>query len=320
VQRRLSWCLAVFGTASLGIALFIVVASNTPPLVQAASQSSPGFSGKETPADDLQRSSRIDSYQLLAKEGAARGENLYKNKCWVCHHQYQKDAPDLKDLYQRQGLMLSGEPVNDATVSAQIKNGGPGMPSFRTTLSDKDVADLVSYLRGGTCCREESNPPVNPWYRAATQKWPVQSGLSGGARGVVRTASGELVEGVAVQFIAPNNVRTTVYTNDKGAFEFPAMQAGTYTLRLPTPREFQLYRRDGIRIDGPTRLEDIVVESVPASAAETLPPAREIESQLSGDELLWNLPGTAKEKDAFRKSCGSTGCHSYQQILKNRYD
>jgi streptogramin lyase/mono/diheme cytochrome c family protein len=293
--------------------------ASEPAQAQVAAQNSPGTPVKETAVDDLQRSIRIDSYQLLAKEGAARGQNLYKNKCWVCHHQFQKDAPDLKDLYKGQNL-LSGEAISDAAISAQIKNGGPEMPSFRTTLSDQDVADVVSYLRGGTCCREEQNPAANPWYRAPAQKWPVQNGLSGGARGVVRTAKGELLEGVAVQLIAPNGVRTTVYTNDRGDYEFPAMQAGAYTLRLPTPREFKRYGRDSVRIEGATKLADIVVEWVSNPPAETLPPTREIESQLSGEELLWNLPGTAKEKDSFRKGCGSTGCHSYQQILRNRYD
>jgi cytochrome c5 len=203
-------------------------------MAQAIPQNSPGISGGGAQVDGLQRSYRLDSYQLLAGEGAARGENIYKYKCWVCHHQYQMDAPDLKDLYKR-GNLMSGQAVDDASVSTQIRNGGPGMPSFRTTLSDQDVADVVSYLRGGTCCRVEQHPAANPWYRAASQKWPVQSGLSGGARGVVRTAKGELLEGVPVQLVAPNNVRTTVYTNDKGSYEFPAMQAGAYTLRLPTP-------------------------------------------------------------------------------------
>src|SRR3984893_2040508 len=98
------------------------------------------------------------------------------------------------------------------------------------------------------------------------------------------------------------------------------MRAGAYALRIPTPRESQRFRRDLVRIDGAPKLDDIVVESASGSVTELLPATREIESQLSGAELWWNLPGTAKEKDAFRKGCGSVGCHSYQQILKNRYD
>src|SRR6202022_2494842 len=173
-------------------------------------------------------------------------------------------------LYTRATLVW-GAAVADGAVSAQIKNGGAGMPAFRTTLSDRDVADLVSYLRGETCCRGEQHPAANPWYRASTQKWPVQRGISGGARGGVRAAEGEVVEGVPVQLIAPNNVRTTVYTNDKGSYEFPAMQAGAYTLRISTPREFKPYRRDSVRIDGALKLDDIVVESASDPVTETLP-------------------------------------------------
>lgn len=286
---------------------------------QAGPPDSRGLPGEQTPVDDLERSFRIDSYQLVAKEGAARGETIYRYKCWVCHNQYQTSAPRLTDLYKRPNL-LSDEPVNDDTVSAQIKNGNPGMPSFRTTLSDSDIADLVSYLRGGKCCREEQNPQANPWYRASVEQWPVQDTLSGGAGGVVRVASGDSPEGIAVELIAPNGVRTTVYTNDKGSYEFPRMHAGSYILRIPTPREYKPYRRDSVKIEGAVKLEDIVIERVSDSRADTLPPTREIESQLSGEELLWNLPGSAAEKNSFRKSCGSTGCHSYQQILRNRYD
>ena len=91
--------------------------------------------------DDLQRSLRLDTYKILADNGAARGENIYFYKCWMCHNQYTKGAPLLKDLYQRENL-TSGDPVNDDNVTAKIKEGGPGMPAFRTSLSDADIADL----------------------------------------------------------------------------------------------------------------------------------------------------------------------------------
>jgi virginiamycin B lyase len=269
--------------------------------------------------DGLQRSYRLDHYQIMAKEGVARGENIFKSKCWVCHHQFQKDAPDLKQLYGR-GEFASGEAVSDAGVTAQIKDGGAAMPSFRTTLSDRDVAEVVSYLKTATCCRPEENPPANPWYVADRQKFRSGGKLSGGPSGVVRTAKGELLEGVAVQLVAPNNVRTTIYSNDRGKFEFPEAAPGAYTLRIATPREFKPYRKNAVNISGPNKLDDIVLEYATDAKNETLAPTREIESQLSGVELLWNLPGSAMEKESFRKACGSVGCHSYQQILKNRYD
>ena len=47
----------------------------------------------------------------------------------MCHNQYTKSAPLLKDLYQRK-TMVGGAPVNDDTVTAKIKDGGPGIFVF----------------------------------------------------------------------------------------------------------------------------------------------------------------------------------------------
>ena len=207
--------------------------------------------------------------------------------------------------------------MNEENVAAHIKKGGPGMPSFGTTLSDSDVKDVVSYLHSDKCCVEGEHLPANPWYRSETNKWTVQSGLSGGATGIVRVASGDSPEGVMVQLIAPNGVRTTVYTNEDGKYEFPKMQAGAYILRIANPLEFKPYRRDSVQIDGATKLEDIVLERIAKTRA--LPATPEVEAQLSGEEILWNLPGTVEEKEALHNTC-ALGCHSFQQIFKNRYD
>jgi streptogramin lyase/mono/diheme cytochrome c family protein len=265
--------------------------------------------------DDLQRSRRLDTYTILAESGASRGENIYFYKCWMCHNQYAKSAPLLKDLFKHESLS-SGDPVNDDNVTAKIKEGGAGMPAFRTSLSDADISDLVAYFHSGKCCVEGENPPANPWYRAETQKWPVQYGLTGGATGMIRIASGDSPEGVGVQLIAPNGIRTTVYTNADGKFEFPKMQAGSYILRIPTPVPFKPYRRDSVSINGATKLDDIVLERVADS--DNLPATPVLESQLSSAEILWNLPGTAEEKAMLQKNC--SGCHSWQQIFRNRYD
>ena len=197
------------------------------------------------------------------------------------------------------------------------RRAGRGCRRFGTTLSDSDVADVVSYLHSEKCCVEGEHLPANPWYRSETNKWTVQNGLSGGATGIVRVASGDSPEGVMVQLIAPNGVRTTVYTNEDGKYEFPKMQAGSYILRIANPLEFKPYRRDSVQIDGPTKLEDIVLERIAKTRA--LPATPEVEAQLSGEEILWNLPGTVEEKEALHNTC-ALGCHSFQQIFKNRYD
>lgn len=285
----------------------------------AAGRSSDGATDTPTPAasrDDLQRSYRTDHYLEVAESGVDRGENIYWHKCWACHNKYQQAAPTLEGLF-KQPALITGVPVNEENVAAHIKKGGPGMPSFRTTLSDSDVADVVSYLRSEKCCVEGERLPANPWYRSETNKWTVQNGLSGGANGAVRVASGDSPEGVMVQLIAPNGVRTTVYTNEDGKYEFPKMQAGAYILRIANPLEFKPYRRDSVHIDGPTKLEEIVLERIAKTRA--LPATPEVEAQLSGEEILWNLPGTVEEKEALHDTC-ALGCHSFQQIFKNRYD
>ena len=52
--------------------------------------------------------------------------------------------------------------------------------------------------------------------------------------------------------------------------------------------------------------------------SDNLPASPELESQLSGAELLWNIPGSAEEKATLQKNC--SGCHSWQQVFRNRFD
>jgi mono/diheme cytochrome c family protein len=298
---------AVLVLLALGLVLLAASGTSWWPAAKAAD--------KEVATDNLQRSLLLDTYRIVADSGAERGETLYFYKCWMCHNQYTKTAPLLKDLYQRKTL-VGGAPVNDDSVGAKIKDGGPAMPAFRPSLSDTDIADLIAYFHSGKCCVEGENPPMNPFYRAETHKWPVPSGVTGGATGVVRIKSGDSPEGVGVQLIAPSGVRTTVYTDAAGKFEFPRMQAGSYTLRIATPVPFKPYRRDSVAIEGATKLEEIALERVAES--DNLPASPELESQLSGAEILWNLPGTAEEKATLQKNC--SGCHSWQQIFRSRYD
>ena len=91
---------------------------------------------------------------------------------------------DSSKVFSSNAALITGVPVNEENVAAHIKKGGPGMPSFGTTLSNSDVADVVSYLHSEKCCVEGEHLPANPWYRSETNKWTVQSGLSGGAAGV----------------------------------------------------------------------------------------------------------------------------------------
>ena len=141
--------------------------------------------------------------------------------------------------------------------------------------------------------------------------------LTGGAQGVVKNASGFPVEGLMVQLISQKtSIRTTVYTNPAGHFEFPVLETGDYVLRVPRPLEFRPYRKDSVRIDGATHLPDIVVERV--NNSEYLPPTPDILPQLTGAEWLANIPGTEQEKDAVVTTCGGS-CHSFQNQARARF-
>lgn len=142
--------------------------------------------------------------------------------------------------------------------------------------------------------------------------------LTGGPRGAVKTSQGLPIGGLMVQLISDkNSIRTTVYTDQLGRYEFPKLESGTYTLRLARPIEFKNYRRDNVRIDGATALPDIVTDRV--SNTEYVPPTADILPQLSEAEWLANINGTAQEKKAFVNACGGS-CHGFQYQMRARFN
>ena len=139
-----------------------------PAFAQGAPPQAAAGAGKEVPLDEHQRSAQVFYMQRFAKSGWQRGEEIYYMKCWICHNDYtikaeKGAAPTLRGLYKREGLW-NGDPVDDGTVTKQIKDGSTRMPGFRFTLNDKDMADLMAYLRD-KCCWNENKPEPNPKYR-----------------------------------------------------------------------------------------------------------------------------------------------------------
>ncbi|MDX1499429.1 MAG: carboxypeptidase regulatory-like domain-containing protein [Woeseiaceae bacterium] len=275
--------------------------------------------------DELQRSMRIYQFEQAAPEGKARGEEIFYYRCWACHNSYTNGAgspaPRLEHLYDR-SVMMSGEPVTDANVADKIMNGGPLMPAYKHSMTSADVDDLVAYIKSGDCCiaSPEVNLPANPAYTASpddTMRFKYKNNLDGGPTGSVRSAAGVPLEGIMVQLIASqNNIRTTVYSNEAGEYEFPALPAGRYTLRIARPLRWKPYRRDDVVIEGAPELDEIVLERI--TDQELLPPTLNIKGQMSGAEWLWNLPGPMSVKRTLVKNCN--WCHSYQQIFRARFD
>src|SRR5215831_11521116 len=146
-----------------------------------------------------------------------------------------------------------------------------------------------------------------------------QSGhkLLGGPRGIVKSSKGDLLEGMMVQLIAQKSaMRTTVYTDVDGRYEFPKLDAGSYTLRIAQPREFRPYVKEKVEISGAGELGEIVLTRI--TSGELLPHTPEIAAQMTGSEWLMSLDGTGEEKKLLTVNCN--WCHSYQQIFRNKYD
>jgi streptogramin lyase/cytochrome c5 len=273
--------------------------------------------------DPYQRSFEIWSLKATATSGPQRGEEIYYYKCWFCHNQYDRTGPQLKDIFTRDKL-VTGQPVSDQTIKDKILNGTPGvMPAYRSSLAEQDVADLIAYIKSNKCCFDAEEPPPNPRYRTAnaTKIIPTRKGpdrFKGGPRGTVRTTQGMPLEGMGVQLIDPQTaIRTTVRADADGRYEFPRMEAGTYTLRIARPLVYKPYVKESVQITAGTQLPEIVLDRV-SNTGELVPPTPEILAQLTGVEWMLNLPGTAEEKRALQLTCHQ--CHTWQQIFRARYD
>jgi hypothetical protein len=122
--------------------------------------------------DKYQRSGDVFYMKRMGESGWQRGKEIWYMKCWICHNDYTREAndpakapvaPTLRELYKRP-MLMSGQPVNDDTVKAKIRAGGPNMPGYQYVLSDQDLKDLVEYLRDH-CCWDAQTPPPNPRFR-----------------------------------------------------------------------------------------------------------------------------------------------------------
>ena len=140
----------------------LLAAAGAPVLAQAPQAGKP--EGTPVEKDYYQRSLEIFEFKKAAQSGAERGREIFYYKCWFCHNEFTKNAPQLTGLYQR-GTLLSGLPVTDDNVKNRIRNGGENMAAYKYTLSDADIDDLVSFVRD-KCCWNSDAPPLNPRYQA----------------------------------------------------------------------------------------------------------------------------------------------------------
>jgi mono/diheme cytochrome c family protein len=79
----------------------------------------------------------------------ARGRHIYDQNCIRCHEPYTRwglHGPSLKNLYKKPYLP-SGMPVNDERLQDVILLGKAKMPSFRKAFTERQLEDLLAYLK-----------------------------------------------------------------------------------------------------------------------------------------------------------------------------
>jgi streptogramin lyase len=129
--------------------------------------------------------------------------------------------------------------------------------------------------------------------------------------GVARAMGGQPVEGVVVSVRAvEKSVTTSVFTDDRGEYVFPPLEAGRYDVWA-----------QAVGYDTARALVTIEAGRK-AHQAFTLSTIKDVTPQLTPSEWLAALPEDTKEqrrmKAIFRTNC--TACHGATHALQNRFD
>lgn len=85
-----------------------------------------------------------------SKGSAARGKEIFDNKCGVCHYadsDAKKIGPGLKGIGKRGTFTVNGNKVTDESLKTWIENGDSLMPPFKEVLDAQQIKDVVAYVR-----------------------------------------------------------------------------------------------------------------------------------------------------------------------------
>lgn len=90
-------------------------------------------------ADDGSEAADTDSGP--AESDLTNGARVFHDTCAVCHGDNGTGLGSASDLSEVLPQM------SDDEVKEVIRHGAPGMPSFRSTLSDDEIRDVIAYIR-----------------------------------------------------------------------------------------------------------------------------------------------------------------------------
>lgn len=238
--------------------------------------------------------------QRSASSPEKRGEELYLQRCSVCHERTAVAAEPYGPILNRQVI----EKLGAAPARSLVARGTERMPGFQYSLTSAEIDALMAHLavRESTSGQRETAPSrTNP---------VVGSMVSSPVTGTI-TSSGKPVVGAAISARANGRTfTTTVYSNDRGEYSFPSLEAGSYAIRAQAVG-YAAGRADVSVAPGRT-----------ANQKFTLSEIQDFEKQLGGAGWIAALPEDTTQHKRMKQVLLSTcsGCHPPNFILMNKFD
>ena len=234
----------------------------------------------------------------------ATGARIFQQKCAVCHLPIlgSGDTPYAGRL---DGGRVAGDPDHTRRV---IEDGNAaGMPGWKHTLRPAQVDALMTYL---TTPDASASAATELAAGGSAASAPPPAERDSTLAGTVTAASGEPLEGVTVSARRPERpITTSVFTDERGAYVFPALDGGRYQVWAQAAGWQGVRRR--VELDGARGRQDFVLHGTDDFAA-----------QLTGDQFVAALPEDTAErrrmKAVFVGVC--TECHAANLVLHNRFD
>jgi len=81
---------------------------------------------------------------------AAKGKQVFEQKCAMCHFADQEEkkiGPGLKGISKRGTFTVNGNKVTTESLTKWIENGDSQMPGMKDTLEPAQIKDVVAYVK-----------------------------------------------------------------------------------------------------------------------------------------------------------------------------
>ena len=238
--------------------------------------------------------------QRPASANEKRGEELYLQRCSVCHEQTSAFAEPYGPVLDREVIA----PLNAASVRNLVVRGTARMPGFQYSLTSAEIDAVMAHL---AVRAPASDRPYTPPSRVNPVAGPM---VSSPIAGTV-LSGGKPVVGATISARANGRTFTTsIYSNERGEFSFPPLEAGTYAVRAQAVGY------------AAGKADVTVAQGRPANQKFTLSEIQDFEKQLSGAGYIAALPEDTQShkrmKEIFLSTC--TGCHPPNFVLLNKFD